>query len=84
MTPDNHQLELLQLLIARLERLSADSTWSHRASGLRGNMLRVLEEIASGQPVTEVRLTLLFDAGFEILRKAALEIPDLEMAMKKG
>jgi hypothetical protein len=81
---DNQQLALVQLLASRLERLSADSTWSHRASGLRGNMLKVLEEIASGQQVDGERLALLVDKGFEILRNAAMEVPDLEALRKRG
>jgi hypothetical protein len=72
----DRQLELLQLLAARLERLSADSSWARRASGLRGNMLKVLEEAASGQFVEGARLNLLIERGFEILRQAAREIPD--------
>ena len=79
---DNQQLELIQLLASRLERLSADSTWSHRASGLRGNMLKVLEEIVSDQQVDGARMALLIDKGFEILRNAAMEIPDLEALRK--
>jgi len=81
---NNQQLELVQLIATRLERLSADSTRSHRASGLRGNMLKVLEEIESDQQVDGARLALLIDNGFEILRNAALEIPDLEALRKNG
>lgn len=82
----NNQLpvDLLRLLTARLERLSADSHWARRASGLRGNLLKVLEEIDSGQEVAADRVDLLIDRGFEILRHAAQEIPDLEAAFKKG
>lgn len=68
--------ELLRLLVSRLERLSADSRWSHRASGLRGNMLKVLEEAEMGT-VPRRRLDRLIDRGFEILREAAREIPDI-------
>ncbi|MGD0612864.1 MAG: hypothetical protein ABSB41_15280 [Anaerolineales bacterium] len=75
-------IDLLRLLTARLERLSADSHWARRASGLRGNMLKVLEEIESGREVAPDRLELLIESSFEILRRAAQEIPDLE-AFKK-
>jgi hypothetical protein len=34
-----------KFLVARLERLSADSFWAHRASGLRGSLLRSLDAI---------------------------------------
>ncbi len=74
----NHQqVELTKLLASRLERLSVDSTWSHRASGLRGNLLKVLEKIVSGLRGEETQLAILIEKGFEILRNAALEIPDL-------
>jgi hypothetical protein len=75
---DERQVELLRLLVARLERLSADSRWAHRASGLRGNLLKVLEAIDSGGRVTAASLDLLIESAFDLLRKAAQEIPDLE------
>ena len=40
-----------RLLANRLERLSADSIWSHRASGLRGALLRCLEVLEPGSLV---------------------------------
>jgi hypothetical protein len=81
---DPRQIELLRLLAARLERLSADSRWARRASGLRGNLLKVLEEVDSGQVVAQARLDLLTGRAFEILRLAAREIPDLDIPEKKG
>ena len=71
-------IQLLRLLISRLERLSADSHWARRASGLRGNIIKVLEETDSGGEVSASRLRALTDAAFDILRRAAREIPDLE------
>lgn len=64
---------LLNLLIARLERLSADSVWAHRASGVRGDLLRVQERLESGQPVEAPRVTRLVRLGFHILEGAAKE-----------
>ena len=72
------QTQLLRLLISRLERLSADSHWARRASGLRGNIVKVLEDVDSGQAVATARLDLLTEASFDILKRAAQEIPDLE------
>jgi hypothetical protein len=77
------QLELLRLLISRLERLSVDSRWARRASGLRGNVIKVLEEADAGQTVSAERLELLINRSFEILREAAKEIPDIEEIVKK-
>ncbi len=79
---DPRQIELLRLLVSRLERLSADSHWARRASGVRGNLLKVLEEIDSGQDVAQQRLDLMVDTAFDFLRRAAHEIPDLEALRK--
>ena len=80
---NNADIELLRMMAERLERLSVDSIWARRASGLRGNMIKVLEEIDSGQEVEAARLNPLIDRAFEVLRHAAQEIPDIEEIMKK-
>lgn len=76
------KIELLRLLASRLERLSVDSRWARRASGLRGNIVKVLEEAQTGS-VSAERLDLLIGRSFEILRAAAREIPDLEEVLKR-
>ena len=75
---DSRQVQLLRLLATRLERLSVDSHWARRASGLRGNIVKVLEEVESGNDVSAARLDLLTDTAFNILRRAAHDIPDPE------
>jgi hypothetical protein len=75
-------LDFLRLLVSRLERLSADSRWARRASGLRGNIVKVLEEADAGREVSTERLDLLVNRSFEILREAAREIPDIERLLK--
>lgn len=77
------EIELLRRLVERLERLSVDSIWARRASGLRGNILKVLEESNSGREVEPARLSALIQHTFEILRRAAQEIPDIEEILKK-
>ena len=79
----DNDIELLRLLVARLERLSVDSHWARRASGLRGNIIKVLDEYNAGQEVEPERLSALIQHTFEILRRAAQEIPDIEEIMKK-
>jgi len=76
-------LELLRLLATRLERLSADSHWARRASGLRGNIVKVLEEADNGMTISTARLDLLTNSAFDILRRAAQDIPDLEELLKR-
>jgi len=44
----DQELQHAKLLILRLERLSVDSIWAHRASGLRGSLLRMVEENETG------------------------------------
>ena len=68
------EIALLNLLAARLERLSADSHWAHRASGVRGQVLRVLDMLEAEQKNSGANLRPLIKAAFEILRNAAREI----------
>ena len=63
-------LGLIHILLARLERISADSYWAHRASGVRGSLLRVAEKLEGHQPVSASELKRLINAGFEVLGKA--------------
>ena len=69
----NTQNQLLEMLLARLERISADSYWAHRASGVRGALLRVLEKLENGRPVSGSELKRLVDLGFRILENATME-----------
>ncbi len=67
------------MLITRLERLSADSRWARRASGLRGNIIKVLEKADTGEPIDKTSIEVLTEAAFDILRRAAEDIPDPEI-----
>ncbi len=69
----SNQIQLVRLLLARLERVSVDSYWAHRASGVRGGLLRALEKIEEGRAVDESALKRLMDKGFQILEQAARE-----------
>lgn len=66
------------LLASRLEKLSADSIWARRSSGVRGNLLRELEE-ATGETEAalsasqRMRLCSLMALGFDYLNKGARE-----------
>ena len=76
-------IEILRLLAARLERLSVDSHWARRAAGLRGDILKILQESDDGTPTEADRLAPLVAHAFEILNHAAHDIPDSE-DHKKG
>ncbi len=68
-----------RILLSRLERLSADSSWAHRASGLRGSIIRILnnQDVLSGDEGI-ITLEILLKQGFDLLTRAAKEIPDCE------
>ena len=66
-------LKLIRLLLPRLERISVDSYWAHRASGVRGSMLKALERLEGNRPIQKSKLEALISKGFEILEQAALE-----------
>ena len=72
------RIDLLRMLTTRLERLSVDSAWARRASGLRGSLIKALSAADEGTPPTAEHLDLLIERSFEILSKAAREIPDAE------
>ncbi len=71
---DEAQVELIDRLVERLERLSADSTYAHQASGLRGTLLRQLGRLEAGTEVNVDELDQLVERGYEILKDAAREI----------
>ncbi len=71
---DERELDLIKRLVDRLERLSADSTYAHRASGIRGSLLNYMECIESGEEVDHDELEHLLEYTFDLLRQAAEEI----------
>lgn len=66
-------IQTFQFLLARLERISADSVVAHRASGVRGAMLRALEKLERGRPVPGPEVRRLIENGYSLLEKAAEE-----------
>ncbi|MEW6403160.1 MAG: hypothetical protein AB1649_15290 [Chloroflexota bacterium] len=70
---DEEPLRLVRLLLARLERISADSFWAHRASGVRGSLARMLDHAEKGDSVPASELKRVIDLGFRILERAARE-----------
>ena len=69
-------VQIAQILLNRLERISADSGWAHQASGVRASLAKVLSQ---KDPDLDY-LSPLLDLGFLILENAAGEIPEsLEM-----
>jgi hypothetical protein len=59
------------MMLQRLERVSVDSYWAHRASGVRGALLRSLEREEAGNAVDEDELREVMDLAFQILIEAA-------------
>lgn len=72
--PDH--LEFARQLVARLERLSADSYWAHQASGVRGSLLRAISDLESTPQPSALayhHLDELIESAYFILVKAAQE-----------
>ena len=67
------EIKLIQLLLARLERVSVDSFWAHRASGVRGALLKTLEELEKGTLARQPHTAELISSAFQILTRAARE-----------
>jgi len=66
---EKNSLRLTHILLARLERISADAVWAHRASRVRGQLLRLLEKSEKGNPIQRSELKRMMDSGFFILEK---------------
>jgi hypothetical protein len=72
-------LALVKRVIDRLERLSADSSYAHRASGLRGSLLRYADQLEAGEMMEEqdqTNLEQLLEYGINILILSAKEFGD--------
>ena len=65
--------KLIRLLLPRLERISVDSHWAHRASGVRGALTKLLAQMEMGEKVDPASLQATLAVGFEVLEKAAEE-----------
>ena len=65
--------KLMHLLLARLERISVDSYWAHRASGVRGALIRKMEELEAQENPDNQTFEGLSKLGFQILERAARE-----------
>jgi hypothetical protein len=77
-------LRTLRFLLARLERISADSVVAHRASGVRGAMFRVLDQLEKQEQacpdaqradrrVSDEEVKRLIQSGYVFLHRAAKE-----------
>ena len=65
--------KIIRLLLPRLERISVDSYWAHRASGVRGALTKLLERMEAGDTVNPGLVKSNIMIGFEILKEAAEE-----------
>ena len=63
---------MAKILLDRLERISADSSWAHQASGVRASLAKTISLV---DPDVK-QLTSLLKMGFLVLEKAAGEIPE--------
>ena len=70
---DTEETKFIQLLLARLERVSVDSYWAHRASGIRGALLKTLEELEQGTLPGRGSTNELISSALKILTRAARE-----------
>jgi hypothetical protein len=62
--------QLIRLLLERLEHISVDSELAHKASGIRGALIRYLEVEGAGEGNPP---EALLAQGFDILEAAAKE-----------
>jgi hypothetical protein len=85
MTDEPALLEAARLLTYRLARLSVDSTWARRSSGLRGSLLKEVERLENLQQeggaledADLAHLEGLVSRGFDIIVAAARDIRTID------
>jgi hypothetical protein len=59
------------MVLSRLERVSADSALAHRASGVRGALLRSLERSEPAARLDQAALDAILTTAFKILEQEA-------------
>lgn len=92
MGPVAVRFDQARMIAQRLERLSADSSWAHVASGHRGSLLKMIDWLEQQADMEQVPrsvielLDLLLDKGFDLLTRAAREIgdPELVRGLRQG
>ena len=65
--------KMIHMLLVRLERISVDSFWAHRASGIRGALIKALEKPEEGENEQVSEVERIMEMGFFILEQAAKE-----------
>jgi len=70
---EEEPLRTLRFLLSRLERISADSVTAHRASGVRGGMLRAIDQLEKQGQISEDEVKRLIEGGYYLLQRAAKE-----------
>jgi len=71
MSTSHTDLQLIRMLTDRLERISADSVWAHRASGVRGALLRALDQLQNEETPNPGIFSQLIAVAMNILSHAA-------------
>ena len=76
----------IRALINRLEKISADSPWAHRASGIRAALDRILSRTGPKELRGEenTRLLDLVEQGYTVLEAAAGQIPEGPLSRDQG
>ena len=65
--------QLARMLLARLERISADSIWAHRASGIRGALLKIIDSKENALN-DDINSKEIIKISFWILERAGKEL----------
>ena len=71
-SPESNE-KIIRMLLPRLERISVDSYWAHRASGVRGALTKILDHMETGDAIDPESVKTNILIGFEILKEAARE-----------
>ncbi|HKZ43529.1 MAG TPA: hypothetical protein VJZ78_00665 [Anaerolineales bacterium] len=72
---DPERIKYANLLVSRLERISQDSIWAHRCSGIRGSLLNLINSPVNDFSSTDrILLDELLLNGSQLLEQACMEM----------
>ena len=84
MSSTQPDMKIARMLLDRLERIPVDSSWAHRASGVRGALLRMSEQMEMGDFVDPASWRSNTMIGFHILEAVARARSETQSQLHKG
>jgi hypothetical protein len=71
MSSPQPEIKMIRMMLDRMERIPPDSPWAHRASGVRGALMKLTEQMEMRGSIDPAVLNSNLIIGFQILKEVA-------------